>query len=62
MERIFRDLADVSVFLDNISIFSDSFEDHLQSLDIVLQRLQDNIFTVNPLKCKWAIQETEVRL
>jgi putative transposase len=31
----------------------------LEVLDKVLQRLQDNNFTVNPLKCKWAIQETD---
>ena len=41
-----------------ISIFNDSWEEHLQHIDKVLQRLQDNNMMVNPLKSEWGIQET----
>jgi hypothetical protein len=59
MENIFRDVAEVGVYIDDIGIFSDSWEQHLAVLCIVLQKLQENGFTVNPLKCEWAVKETD---
>ncbi len=58
MENIFRDVAEVEAYIDDIGIFSDSWEQHLAVLCIVLQKLQENVYTVNPLKCEWAIKET----
>ena len=59
MERIFRDLDDTSVFIDDVSAFSKSFDEHLALLEQVLRRLEDNNFCVNPLKCEWCIKETD---
>lgn len=59
MEQLFAALDEVDVYIDDIGVFSNSFEDHLQSLHKVLTILQDNNFTVNPLKCEWAVQETD---
>jgi hypothetical protein len=59
MENIFRDVAEVEVYIDDIGIFSDSWEQHLAALCIVLQKLQENGFTVKPLKCEWAVKETD---
>jgi transposase InsO family protein len=59
MESIFNDMAEVEVFLDDIGIFSNDFVTHMRTIRKVLGRLQDNGFTVNPLKCEWAVQETD---
>ncbi len=31
----------------------------MRVLQLILQKLQDNGFTINPLKCEWAVQEMD---
>ena len=59
MEHILRGLEEVEVYIDDIGIFSNDWESHMKSVNEVLHRLQTNGLTVNPLKCEWAIQETD---
>ncbi len=59
MENIFRDVEDTEVNIDIIGAFSQSWDDHIALLCTILIKLQDNGFTVNPLKCKWAVKETD---
>ena len=60
MEEVLRDIKEIEAYIDDVGVFSsDSFEAHLAVLDKVLTRLQDNNFTINPLKCEWAVQETD---
>ena len=60
MHPLFQDIPQVECFIDDIGIFPNHFFDrHLTVLHQVLLRLEQSGFTVNPLKCAWAIQSTD---
>jgi hypothetical protein len=51
MERILGDLPFVIVYLDDILIFSENENDHLEHLRIVFKRLREYDVTLNASKC-----------
>ena len=59
METVLQDIEEVEIYLDDIGIFNDDWDSHLRTIQKVLTRLQENGFSINPLKCQWAIQETD---
>ena len=52
MENLFHDLDEVEIYIDDIGCFSSTFETHIQTLDVILTRLEQNGFMVNPSKCE----------
>jgi hypothetical protein len=59
MENIFCNFNDAEVYTDDIGTFSPNWEHHLKLLCTILTKLQANGFTINPLKCIWAVKETD---
>ncbi len=59
MENIFQEIEDAEVCIDDIGAFSNPREEHMALLCKILTLLQDNGFTVNPLKHEWAVKETD---
>ena len=59
METVLDGIEGIEVYIDDIAIFSNSWQEHQKVLKEVLSRLQDAGFTINPLKCEWAVQETD---
>jgi len=55
MDRVLRNEIGkfVHVYLDDINVFSETFEEHLQHLAIVFQRLRDAGLRLNPEKCEF---------
>ncbi len=58
MENILRNIDDAEVYIHDVDAFSPTREHHLKLLCTILTKLQKNSFTVNPLKCNWAVKET----
>ncbi|CAJ1945757.1 unnamed protein product [Cylindrotheca closterium] len=49
----------VEIYIDDVGLFSNSYEEHMALIQEVLQRLQAAGFKINPLKCEWCVQETD---
>ncbi len=59
MKEVLLGLDNVEVYLDNIGMFANTWEDLLLFHNKVLSCFEANGFTANPLKCKWAVQEMD---
>jgi len=57
MEGVLRNLQNVIVYIDDLLIHSDTHERHLQILEQVLQRLQQNHLKINLEKCIFGNKE-----
>ncbi len=57
MENIFHDVEDANVYIDDFVL--SPILNHMALLRTIFTKLQDNEFTVNPLKFEWAVKETD---
>ena len=59
MEEVLRRINYVECYIDDIGVFTTSWERYFAVLGDVLTRLEKNGFTINPLKCEWGFKETD---
>src|SRR5437588_7274002 len=54
MNKIFKDMIgkNLAVYLDDVTIFSETFEQHLEILEKVFNRLRENGLFIKPSKCE----------
>jgi hypothetical protein len=53
MSEVFKDLGSkfLKVFIDDLNVHSESWEEHLQHLDVVFYKLREVNLKLNPNKC-----------
>jgi hypothetical protein len=59
MENVLSSIKDADVYINDVGAFSNDWDHHVNLIAPILRRLRENGFTINPLKCEWAIKETD---
>jgi hypothetical protein len=59
MENVLSDIEDANIYIDDVGAFSSDWDHHINLLATILRQLRENGFTINPLKCEWAVKETD---
>ena len=59
MEEVLEGINDVTAYLDDIIYASNTWEEHLQTVDEAFARLAKNKVYLHPLKCEWGVTEIE---
>ena len=57
MDESFSNMTDVEVHTDNIGMTSNNFDDHINTVDAVLQLLEQHDFSIKAAKCHWCESE-----
>ena len=60
MFSVLGDLEFVQIYLDDITIHSKCFEDHIKHIEIVLDRLDEVNLKINLDKCTWCALEVTI--
>jgi hypothetical protein len=59
MENVLSDIKDADIYIDDVGAFASDWNHHANLLATILRCFGKNGFTINPLKCEWAIKETD---
>jgi hypothetical protein len=59
MENVLSGIKDADVYINVVGAFSNDWDHHVSLIATILRGLRENGFTINPLKCEWAVKETD---
>ena len=59
MHSVLDDIDGIEFYMDNIGVFTTTWTVHVSLLSTVLGQLENMGFTINSLKCEWAVQEMD---
>jgi hypothetical protein len=59
MENVLSDIDNAGVYINDVGAFSNDWDHYVNLFATILRQLHENDFTINPLKCEWAVKETE---
>jgi hypothetical protein len=59
LENVLSDIEDANIIIDTVGAFLDDWGHHVNLVATMLWRLRENGFTINPLKCEWAVKVTD---
>ena len=57
MRLVLSGLDNVTFYFDNIFVYNDNWDDHIQSIMSVLDRLREHNLTVRPSKCRFGFTQ-----
>jgi hypothetical protein len=59
MENVLSDIQDADIYINDVGAFSNDWNYCINLLATILRQLWKNGFTIYPLKCEWAVKETD---
>ncbi len=59
MENVLSDIKYANIYIDDVDAFSSDWDHHVNLLASILRQLCKNGYNINPLKCEWAVKETD---
>jgi hypothetical protein len=59
IENVLSDIKDADIYIEEVGAFSNDWNHHVNLLATIFCCLCKNGFTINPLKCEWAVKKTE---